>query len=80
MFCFLLSIYHAGLPPSPWTAVILPHEAAVGIGGADHIDICKFDDSWSRKYSLVENAMAEVAGYGIIKEAAQEPKSHRCET
>ena len=55
----------------------LPNEVAVGIGGADHSDVCKFDDPLGQKYSPVKNAMAEVVEHGIQRRAARRSKFSR---
>jgi hypothetical protein len=40
----------------------LPNEVAVGIAGADHRTVCKFEDIKSQKYRPVWNAMKAMAG------------------
>lgn len=49
----------------------LPFEAAVGIGSADHRDVCKFDDASSQKYLPVKNAIEELVEFGT-RQAAEE--------
>jgi len=38
----------------------LPNERAVGIGGANHRDLCKFSDAKSQKYLQVGRAIVQM--------------------
>lgn len=47
----------------------LPNEIAVGVEGANHRDICKFNDAKSQKYLLVGRAVEGMVDSVIVASA-----------
>jgi hypothetical protein len=41
------------------------NEIAVGVAGANHINICKFADFYGQKYKPIWNATEELAQYAL---------------
>ncbi|KAF8532865.1 hypothetical protein BDD12DRAFT_901378 [Trichophaea hybrida] len=53
----------------------LVNERAVGVAGANHREMCKFNDPESEKYSLVEGAVIQLVNSAVVASTTSAPVS-----